>query len=164
MTSHHQYRSAHIVDLECLAGRGHRDVRALDFASRAYRRLVPCGPQDQFFVGCDANPAQRLRVGLLWRGAQRVCGGGHNGADLALLEAVDPLWVAERFTGATIGSGDRIFAGLAWALRRRGVTVTVASRPAALSRELARAAHVVRLLPEPPMAIGAVLAQTPLAG
>jgi uncharacterized LabA/DUF88 family protein len=65
------------------------------------------------------------------------------------LHAVDPRVAARRFDRIVIGSGDGAFVDLAERLTAAGRRVEVVSRPASLSRRLARAATVVVALPEP---------------
>jgi len=139
-------RTLHAIDIECLAGRAHRLASALLAATQAYKAEIEIGPTDLVVVSCDRTPVQRLEVGLLWPGAQRVFGHGRNGADLALIEAIDVAWAAARFTDAVIASGDGIFADLAGRLRALGLHVTVAAPEASLSRRLVEAADTIRLL------------------
>lgn len=83
-----------------------------------------------------------------WRPCRYLRGRGLNGADTALIEAIEDDRAAERFSHVVIVSGDHIFEPTVRHLRRRGVHTTVVARPSALSRRLARAASTVVALPE----------------
>lgn len=69
---------------------------------------------------------------------------GPDGADLALLEELDPDALAPRFSHVVIASGDGIFAERAARLAAAGLTVTVVSRRRSLAKRLELASgHVV---------------------
>lgn len=141
------HRSLHLIDIENLAGADHASLAAVVDASVSYRRSAEIGPMDQIIIGTNMNPEYRLNVGLAWPGARVVSGHGPNGADQALLAAVDSDWVVERgFARVVIGSGDGCFAALATILKRAGVIVQVIGRARAMHSSLWPASHGVLAL------------------
>jgi hypothetical protein len=142
------HRSFHIVDIENLAGPGHADLKAVTHASAAYKLRARIGAADHVVVGTNMDAVYRLTVGLAWPGARVVSGQGANGADRALLDAVNPAWIMRRgFDRVVIGSGDRCFASLGTTLKRAGVTVHVVGRPHEIHCSLWPASHLVLPLP-----------------
>lgn len=86
---------------------------------------------------CSARAAWRG-----WKGAaRRLLGIGPDGADRALLEAIDDLqWVVDRFDRVVIASGDHIFAPAVAALKALGADVLVIAPPVGLSKQMRLAA------------------------
>ncbi|HUP71830.1 MAG TPA: NYN domain-containing protein [Acidimicrobiales bacterium] len=141
-------RTLHVIDLENLAsGAGRTAGEFLDAMDR-YRSVVRIAGDDLVEVAVDASAWRRVAFELPRSWRVRF-GYGRDGADRALLQAVDPRVVAGRFDRVVIGSGDGAFVGLAEGLTVAGRRVDVVSRAGSLSRRLARAATVVVLLPEP---------------
>jgi hypothetical protein len=142
------HRSLHIIDIENLTGAEHTNLDAVLSASGIYRHSVEMGPMDQIIVGTNMSPDYRLTVGLEWPGARVVSGHGPNGADQALLAAVEPAWVIRRgFARVVIGSGDGCFAALGTILKRAGVVVHVIGRARAMHSSLWPASHHILALP-----------------
>ena len=141
-------RTLHVIDLENLAaGADKSETEFLDVVDR-YRSVARIAPEDVVEVAVDASAWSRVAFTLppSWRVR---FGYGRDGADRALLNAVDLRVAAGRFDRVVIGSGDSAFVGLATSVTGAGRRVDVVSRPASLSRRLARAATVVLPLPEP---------------
>lgn len=141
-------RTLHVIDLENLASGVDKSAgEFLDVVDR-YRSVMRIAPDDLVEVAVDASAWRRVAFALprAWRVR---FGYGRNGADRALLRAIDPRVATGRFDRIVIGSGDGAFADLAEGLTGAGRRVDVVSRPVALSRRLARAATVVVVLPEP---------------
>jgi hypothetical protein len=140
-------RCMHLVDVENLAGRGHRDPAAVAAASAEFRQTAGVAGGDLVVVGCDRTPSHRFAVSALWRGSRVVAGRGPDGADVALLAAADEERLRSgRFGTVVIGSGDRIFAPLTAALAGVGVRVVVVARPGSLAASLRDVAYEVRWL------------------
>ena len=141
-------RTLHVIDLENLASGADRSAGELLDAMDRYRSVARIAGGDLVEVAVDASAWRHVAFSLprSWRGR---FGYGCDGADRALLYAVDPRVAADRFDRLVIGSGDGAFADLAEALTAAGRRVDVVSRPASLSRRLARAATVVMLLCDP---------------
>lgn len=65
----------------------------------------------------------------------------HVGADNALLDVLDPSYVATHYDRVIVGSGDHLFGGLLASLRARSVAVVLVVRDqVSLSRDLGRLA------------------------
>src|SRR6186997_242146 len=103
-------RTLHLLDVENLAGSPVPDRAALTAVGAAYRSAVTVRRGDHVLVGCDIRTM--LDAGLAWPGARLVPGHGPDGADLALLDAADPGWVATHYTRVVVGSGDHAFTPL----------------------------------------------------
>jgi hypothetical protein len=152
-------RTLHVIDLENLASDADRTAgEFLDVMDR-YRSVVRIAGDDLVEVAVDASAWRRVAFALPRSWRVRF-GYGHDGADRALLRAVDLRVAARRFDRVVIGSGDGAFAGLAEGLTVAGRGVEVVSRAGSLSRRLARAATVVVVLPgprdsPPPVAVAA---------
>lgn len=144
-TGHHCPRTLHLVDIENLIGGAvHRDDCAR--AMEAYRQVAAWAQRDHAIVGAGPTTAE-VAFFVVPAGIQRVLGRGLDGADRALLAAVDAAFVARRYDRVVIGSGDGRFANLATELRLRGAEVwVVAKSRLGISRRLASVAHVVRVL------------------
>ena len=141
-------RTLHVIDLENLASGADKSAgEFLDVMDR-YRSVVRIATDDLVEVALDASAWSRVAFSLprSWR---IRFGYGRDGADSALLNAIDLRVAVGRFDHVVIGSGDGAFAGLAEGLTGAGRRVDVVSRPGSLSRRLARAATVVVTLPEP---------------
>lgn len=94
---------------------------------------------DHIIVACGR--ASSVYAGFDWEGNHRlVCRPGVDGADLEMLEILETENIADRFSEVLLVSGDAIFTDVVAALGRHNITVTVASRPEALSRRLRLAA------------------------
>jgi hypothetical protein len=132
-------RRLHLVDADNLAGSGYPTLDEVRAVHDAYRAVIAPGPLDHTIIACSHMAG--MSVGLEWPGAQLLWRSGPDGADLALLDAVDRIGdVSQRFAGVVLGSGDGIFAPVIRAIRRAGIPATVASGRGAMSRELERAA------------------------
>jgi hypothetical protein len=152
-------RTLHIIDLENLAvGPNKSAGEFLDVMDR-YRSVAWIEPDDLVEVAIDASAWTRVAFALPQSWRIRF-GYGPDGADRALLKAIDLRVAVGRFDRVVIGSGDGAFVALAKGLTSAGGYVVVVSRPGSLSRRLARAATVVVPLPEPlqsppPLAVAA---------
>jgi hypothetical protein len=137
-------RTLHILDLENLAG---GDFSRFSEALGSYRSVSRIAPYDHVVIGCDAShvfPCRRAAPS-----ARLVFGRSSDGADRALArELSDPTWIASRYGRVIIGSGDHFFAPAVWDLRHAGLSVVVVAIATSLSRELHRAAGLVKLMPE----------------
>jgi hypothetical protein len=144
----HAMRTLHVIDLENLASGADKSAdEFLDVLDR-YRSVMRIAPHDLVEVALDAS-AWRGVAFALPRGWRVRFGYGRDGADRALLRAVDLRVAVARFDRVVIGSGDGAFVGLVEGLTSAGRRVDVVSRPGSLSGCLARAATVVVPLPEP---------------
>jgi hypothetical protein len=146
-------RTLHLVDIENLCGGPFATLEQLEPSVDAYRRAVAVRPGDHVVIAC--NRGLLLEAGLAWPGARLRVGNGPDGADLALLDAAVPDYVASRYDRVVIGSGDGIFADRAHELRSAGLVVAVVSRRESLSARLADVAQLVRELVVEPTPVAA---------
>lgn len=103
-------------------------------------------PTDLLIVGC--NPQLAFVAKDLFPAARIVTGKGKDGADLALIETIDPSHAADRFSELCIVSGDHAFTELAYEARLAGLAVRVVAPHAGLSTALRLQANTSIFLPE----------------
>jgi hypothetical protein len=131
-------RTLHVIDIENLVGGSAAGPAAVGPALSRYRAAVPVRVGDHAVIG--AGPTLAVAAGLAWTGARLVLGHGIDGADRALLDAVDIDFVVRRYERVVVASGDHCFARLARALRARDLDVVIVTRDdRSLSRDLRRA-------------------------
>jgi len=99
-------------------------------------------------VGC--NPHLAFLANEHFPGAKIVTGKGKDGADQALIDAVDADHAADRYSELCIVSGDHAFGEVAHAARRAGLRVRVVAPHAGLSTALRVYADTTVILPEAP--------------
>jgi len=124
-----RHRSLHIIDIENLVGEEHArgDEETFQRVIQDYTAASGMREEDPVMVGCHPGLVFVAQRTLGQRG-QIFARRGENGADLALLEALDPTFLASRFHLVTVGSGDHIFAPVIAELVELGVHVTVIGR------------------------------------
>lgn len=142
-------RALHLIDIENLVGMPPVLATESDFKEAAdrYREQARPGPLDQFIVASDR--ANAFKAAAAFPGAQLVCGAGPDGADRALLDAIDADDVATRFDRVFVGSGDCAFTWLCCELDDRGLDVTAITRSGSFSGRLANAVRDVRYVDGP---------------
>lgn len=87
--------------------------------------------------------------------ARLVVREGHDGADLALCDALeDAAFIAARYNEVVLASGDHIFCGSVRSLAGAGVHTTVAGLPTQTSSELTASASSVMWLDRPERFLG----------
>jgi hypothetical protein len=141
-------RTLFIYDIENVIGAGtHITARQVDRAQARLNAAVPVRPGDHTVIAC--NGANAAAVHLSWTGsADRRVRSGRNGADEALLEAIDDAkWVAARYKRVVIATGDGGFAEAVASLKAAGCTVIVIAPDVGLSKRmrLAAGAHLMQL-------------------
>jgi len=109
------------------------------------RRALGVRETDHVIVASSHRAA--TAVWWAWPAARRIVKSGPDGADLALLRAVDVGDVCARFNRIVIASGDGIFTDLAIKLTDRGTEVIVIARKGSISSRLARSASRTVVLP-----------------
>lgn len=140
-------RALFLIDLENLLG----DPFDLGGVADAMARCLVAGrrlPGDHLIVAGHPHLVLKARqvTGLSFQPLRAPQ--GPDGADLALLGALRPAFMAERYQRVVIASGDGIFTELAAELGRRGVTVwVVAPKGSTATRLRLAAARVVALAP-----------------
>jgi hypothetical protein len=141
-------RAIHFLDVENLVGAPLPLAVDVEATRRAYEQAVPIGPRDLVVVATSHVAA--LPVWRSWPDARRLLRSGPDGADLALLQAIENEDVGRRFNRVVVGSGDGIFAEPCARLQAEGCKLTVVSRARSLSRALRFAVRDVRLLGDSP--------------
>ena len=131
-------RGLHLIDVENLVGTATPDPALARYLRARYLLLVGVGTWDQVVIA--SSHLALKKTGCWWPGARYLVRSGPDGADLALLDLAGDEHIAERFSQVTIASGDGIFAPVAASLAGAGCQVSVISRRAGLSRQLALAA------------------------
>lgn len=121
-------RTLHLIDIENLCGGTAEGEITVAAAVDRYRRTIRIAEDDHVIVG--SGPTFVVASKLAWPSAQVVLGRGVDGADLALLGATDPSFVADHYDRVVIASGDHAFADLVIDLRGRGTAVLVVTRTA----------------------------------
>lgn len=139
-------RTHFYIDIENLIGCGRVSRTQLIAARTQFEQIAALQVGDLVTVGCDA--ANALEVGLVFRGARIVWGYGRDGADLALLDAMqDDCESAQPSRRLTLGSGDHIFAPLLSLVASQGFNTRVIGIEGHTSARLRIAAQQTTLLP-----------------
>ena len=129
-------RAIHLIDLENLTGTPFADPRTIGGIWQAYISGVGVRPGDHVVVATGPWMAATAWYLLPATGIQRRIKRGVDGADLALIDAVDLPHDARRFGMLIIASGDHIFASLARQARTEGMSVWNISGKGTLARTL----------------------------
>ena len=134
-------------------------VQVAEFWNVLTRQAPGIAPHDHVVVGASRRVVRKYRAAVHGTNVKWVVGAdAPDGADRALLAAIDLRRVARAYDELVIISGDHAFAGLARQAKQAGLTVQVitAEHPherSMLSRELAAVADThtrIRLLPRTP--------------
>lgn len=104
-------------------------------------------PEDTIIVGC--NPQLAFLAHDLFPVSQIVVGKGKDGADHALIDALDLDRAVERYAEICIVSGDNAFCAIAHPARAAGLAVRIVAPHAGLSTALRVYADTAVFLPEP---------------
>ncbi|MFI5436752.1 NYN domain-containing protein [Rhodococcus baikonurensis] len=137
---HMQSRRLVLVDIENAIGGAALHVDAVRWAKAHIEEIVELEAGDQVIIG--TSHIGLLNVGCGWTSPRYVVGSGPDGADHALLAALDEA-IESRFGDVVIVSGDGIFTEKAAALAARGIHITVVAHMDGLSKRLRMAAHRV---------------------
>lgn len=134
-------RTLHIIDIENLVGTEHAegDRHAFEHALADYSLAANMNPDDPVMLGCHPGLLFVAQQTLGRRG-RILTGHGADGADRALLDAADPVFISNRFHLVSIGSGDHAFVPLTEHLINSGVRVTVVGRRGRTAAALTEAA------------------------
>lgn len=135
-------RTVHVIDLENGVGGGSARQEEIQRYWNVYRlEAVGIAPQDLVFVGVSERAARKFRRSLRDEAIKwRIGDNGPDGADHALLDAVNVQRIARRYDRLVIASRDHIFAPLAREARALGMTVRIVTGEKNVSRELKAAA------------------------
>jgi hypothetical protein len=116
-------RAIHLIDTENLVGGPGATSYAIRRAWDTYRAAVPIGPRDHVIVASSSYFAKKAMFEMAGPGVQLRVRDGKDGAELALMDAVDIEHAARRFGQLVIASGDGIFTDLALRARDLGMQV-----------------------------------------
>lgn len=135
------------LDIENLCAAGRLTSRAVLEAKAALGAINSPGKSDLLTVGCDFGNVFVVRQAF--PGARVVTGTGPDGADLALLEAIeDDLRLKLRSPFLTLVSGDHFFASPVSVMATMGLITRVIGRLGHVSAKLRLAAHSTTYVPE----------------
>ena len=140
-------RTAHLLDVENLVGTGRFGASEAQACRSAYAALGLIRGGDHVIVAC--NPFSAIHVREMWPGTRLLTGHGRDGADLALLAAIEHERFQDRYDRIVVGSGDGIFTDAVASFRQTGREVVVVGRQGAIAQRLRFAAgrSVVELPP-----------------
>jgi len=133
-------RTIAFVDIENLTGSATPAAWECDRVRTIVEALIDAD-HTPVVAACSHRAAKT--ASFMWPSARWKWRSGADGADLALLDELDPTVIASRFSHVVIGSGDGIFADIAGRLASHGVEVTVVSRRRGLANRLRLAAKHV---------------------
>jgi len=136
-----------LIDLENMLFGAHAESNRTDRSKEILDLAQARRPNDMLIVGC--NPHLVFLANEHFPGAKIVTGKGKDGADHALIEAIDASHVADRYSELCIVSGDHAFGQVAHAARKAGLPVRVVAPHAGLSTALRVYANKAVVLPEP---------------
>lgn len=136
-----------LIDLENMLfgdheGQGQAQNRSKEILGLAQARR----PGDNIIVGC--NPQLVFLAAETFPGSQIVTGKGKDGADMALIEALDLGRAIERYDELVIVSGDHLFCEVAHPARKAGLPVRIVAPHAGLSTALRVFADTAVFLPD----------------
>ena len=131
-----------LVDIENYCGKGVLEPCDIRKAKSSITEDLALTDNDLVVVG-TSHGMNCLTSGIEWRGPRQVLRKGHDGADLALINAARE-YKLETFAVVIIVSGDGIFADVALRAKACSKPTLVVSRRGSLSRKLAVSASAVR--------------------
>jgi len=137
-----------LIDLENMLFGSHAESNRTDRSKEILELAQARRPNDMLIVGC--NPNLVFLANEHFPGAKIVTGKGKDGADHALIDAIDATHAADRYSELCIVSGDHAFGQVAHAARKVGLPVRVVAPHAGLSTALRVYADTAVVLPEPP--------------
>lgn len=136
-----------LVDIENLCDEPALSAERVLLARKLADGLCGFTDRDLFVVG-TSHHGNFLAAKLNWPKASHVLKFGHDGADLALIEAAKGFMPrVGTFDEVLLFSGDGIFSELVGEMSASGIPVTVISAAKSLSRRLAKTASSIRLIP-----------------
>jgi len=136
-----------LIDLENMMFGQHDSERRTDRSTEILELAQARRPGDMVIVGC--NPQLAFLAQEYFPTAKIVTGKGKDGADRALVEAIDIQHAADRYSELCIVSGDHAFCEVAHAARQAGLRIRVVAPHAGLSVALRVYADTAVVIPEP---------------
>lgn len=137
-----------LIDLENMLFGKHadQDSTRADRSAEILELAEARRPGDMLIVGC--NPRLVFFANEHFPGAKIVTGRGKDGADNALIDAIDAIHVAGRYSELCIVSGDHAFGEIAHQARAAGLSIRVVAPHRGLSTALRVYADTAVILPE----------------
>lgn len=138
-----------LIDLENMLFGDHKgtdDELPRDRSAEILELAQARRPGDTVIVGC--NPHLVFLAHDLFPNSQIVVGKGEDGADQALVDALDIERAGDRYSELCIVSGDHLFCEVAYPARKAGLLVRVVAPHAGLSTALRVYADTAVFLPE----------------
>lgn len=135
-----------LVDIENACGASILTPPAVHAAKRMICDILSVNKKDLIVIG-TSHKKNWLVSSTVWPGPRQLLKEGHDGADIALIEAASQ-YRQDSFAAVIMVSGDGIFAGIAGRTKAHGKDVTVVASKASLSHRLATAAsNIIYLEP-----------------
>lgn len=117
-------RSCHLIDIENQVGGPAASVEDIQRWWQIYRdEAVGIRPGDQVIVGASHFAAKNVWFALPMVGIQRRVKSGPDGAETAILDALDLDHLSRSFYRLVIASSDHFFAAIAYKARALGMEV-----------------------------------------
>lgn len=140
-TSRAPTRRLVLVDIENYCGKGALCLEDVRQAREGITREIGLHGEDLVVIG-TSHGNNCMACGAEWTGPRYVLRHGHDGADMALIDA-SREYRLDTFSCVVIVSGDGIFTKTARYVRAEGRRVAVLTRKGSLSRSLRLAANEV---------------------
>lgn len=137
MTTPTAHRTLHVIDLENLVGGTDASPGDLRAAWDAYRgHGIGIADDDHVIIATSSHVARVAWFALPATGIQRLVRDGQDGADLALIDAVDVPHAATRYGRISLASGDHAFTQLVLEAKSHRMRVQLVIGRGQPSREL----------------------------
>lgn len=147
-------RSCHLIDIENQMGGTSASVEDIQRWWKIYRdEAVGIRPGDQVIVGTSHFAAKTVWFALPMAGIQRRVKSGPDGAETAILEALDIDHLSRSFDRLVIASADHFFTDTAYKARALGMEVHLVIGRGAPSRALLAACPTRTFIRTTPRAV-----------
>lgn len=134
-----------LIDIENYCGKSIISQEDVAKVKTKIKSQPTAGPDDLFIIA-SSHESNFFSTKRSWAGGEHVFRKGHNGADIALIDAAKRhLPNINSFREVSLFSGDGIFTNLIKECGELGVTTTVVALENQINRSLASAASFVRL-------------------
>lgn len=137
-------RRLFVIDIENYCGKPILSETDVEHARKSIQKHFNPSESDLVVIG-TSHTNNYLSVGFAWQGIRQVIAKGHDGADLALLNALEGYQL-DNFSEVTIMTGDSIFTDRVSEIASNGTIVTVISLARCLSNKLAAAASRIQFV------------------
>ena len=133
-----------LLDIENYCRKGDLSEQDVSAAKSRILDLIPLKAGDLLIIG-TSHESNFTACCFAWPGARVTLKRGHDGADMALIEAARQLNL-KSFAAVILISGDGIFSSIVQGIRTSGIPVMVVANKTALSGKLSNAASRIRLV------------------